>query len=132
MRTTNKKIKMIVEKTDTGFSAFSDTNPIYTTGRTIPELINNALEATKLCFEDEEIIINQDNLKFEIDFKQFFQYYKVLNSKFLADKIGMNPTLLSQYVQGHKKPSESQTQKILTGIHNIGQELSEINLIYRH
>jgi predicted RNase H-like HicB family nuclease len=123
---------MIVEKTDTGFSAFSDTNPIYTTGRTIPELINNALEATKLCFEDEEIIINQDNLKFEIDFKQFFQYYKVLNSKFLADKIGMNPTLLSQYVQGHKKPSESQTQKILTGIHNIGQELSEINLIYRH
>ena len=123
---------MIVEKTDTGFSAFSDTNPIYTTGRTIPELINNALEATKLCFEDEEITINQDNLKFEIDFKQFFQYYKVLNSKFLADKIGMNPTLLSQYVQGHKKPSESQTQKILTGIHNIGQELSEINLIYRH
>jgi predicted RNase H-like HicB family nuclease len=132
MRTTNKKIKMIVEKTDTGFSAFSDTNPIYTTGRTIPELINNALEATKLCFEDEEITINQDNLKFEIDFKQFFQYYKVLNSKFLADKIGMNPTLLSQYVQGHKKPSESQTQKILTGIHKIGQELSEINLIYRH
>jgi predicted RNase H-like HicB family nuclease len=132
MKTTNRKIKMIVEKTDTGFSAFSDAYPIYTTGRTIPELINNALEAAALCFEDEKIIIGQDNLKFEIDFKQFFQYYKVLNSKFLADKIGMNPTLLSQYVQGHKKPSESQTEKILTGIHQIGQELSEINLIYRH
>jgi hypothetical protein len=131
MRTTNKKIKMIVEKTDTGFSAFSDNNPIYTTGRTIPELINNALEAATLFFKDEELKIGQDNLKFEIDFKQFFQYYKVLNSKFLADKIGMNPTLLSQYVQGHKKPSESQTEKILTGIHQIGQELSEINLIYR-
>ena len=132
MKTTNKKIIMIVEKTDTGFSAFSDANPIYTTGRTIPELINNALEATTLCFEDEAIKITKDNLKFEIDFKQFFQYYKVLNSKFLAEKIGMNPTLLSQYVQGHKKPSESQTQKILTGIHQIGKELSEINLIYRH
>ena len=132
MRTTNKKIKMIVEKTDTGFSAFSDTSPIYTTGRTIPELINNALEAATLFFEDEKLKIGQENLKFEIDFKQFFQYYKVLNSKFLADKIGMNPTLLSQYVQGHKKPSESQTEKILTGIHQIGQELSEINLIYRH
>ena len=70
-------------------------------------------------------------MRFEIDFKQFFQYYKVLNSRFLADKIGMNPTLLSQYVQGHKKPSSSQTKKILTGIHQIGQELSEINLIYR-
>ena len=45
MKTTNKKIKMIVEKTDTGFSAFSEDYPIYTTGRTIPELIDNALEA---------------------------------------------------------------------------------------
>ncbi|HOD88715.1 MAG: hypothetical protein ACOX0V_00810 [Bacteroidales bacterium] len=43
----------------------------------------------------------------------------------------MNPTLLSQYVQGHKKPSESQTEKIILGIQQIGQELSEINLIYK-
>lgn len=132
MKTTKKKISIIVEKTDTGFSAYSNDYPIYTTGRTIPELIDNAFEAANLYFEDEKVEINHDNLRFEIDFKQFFQYYKVLNSKFLADKIGMNPTLLSQYVQGHKKPSEKQTEKILYGIHQIGQELSEINLIYRH
>jgi len=123
---------MIVEKTDTGFSAFSEDYPIFTTGRTIPELMENALEAANLCFEDEKVNIAQENLRFEIDFKQFFQHYRVLNSKFLADKIGMNPTLLSQYVQGRKKPSEAQTEKILMGIHQIGQELSEINLIHRH
>jgi len=44
----------------------------------------------------------------------------------------MNPTLLSQYVQGHKKPSDSQIEKILTGIQQIGKELAEINLIYRN
>ncbi len=131
MKTTNKKIKMIVEKTDTGFSAFSEDFPIYTTGRTIPELIDNALEAANLLFEEDDIRIEQENLKFEIDFKQFFQYYKVINAKFLANKIGMNPTLLSQYVQGRKKPSDAQTEKILLGIHQIGQELSEINLIHR-
>jgi predicted RNase H-like HicB family nuclease len=131
MKTTNKKIKMIVEKTDTGFSAFSEDYPIYTTGRTIPELIDNSLEASNLCFEEENIQITQENLKFEIDFKQFFQHYKVINAKFLANKIGMNPTLLSQYVQGRKKPSDAQTEKILLGIHQIGQELSEINLIHR-
>jgi len=131
MKTTNKKIKMIVEKTDTGFSAFSEDYPIYTTGRTIPELIDHALEAVNLFFEEESIRITQENLKFEIDFKQFFQYYKVINAKFLANKIGMNPTLLSQYVQGRKKPSDAQTEKILLGIHQIGQELSEINLIHR-
>ena len=131
MKTTKKVIKMIVEKTDTGFSAFSENYPVFTTGRTISELIDNAYEAANMYFEENKIQITHKNLNFEVDFKQFFQYYKVLNSKFLADKIGMNPTLLSQYVQGHKKPSEKQTEKILSGIHQIGQELSEINLIYR-
>ena len=131
MKKTSKKLKMVVEKTDTGFSAFSEDYPIFTTGRTISELIGNALEAANLCFEEESIEITPENLKFEIDFKQFFQYYKVINAKFLANKIGMNPTLLSQYVQGRKKPSDSQTEKILLGIHQIGQELSEIHLIHR-
>ena len=131
MKTTRKKIKMIVEKTDTGFSAFSEDFPIFTTGKTVPELINNTYEAAQLFFEEENIKISHENIKFEIDFKQFFQYFKVLNSKFLAEKIGMNPTLLSQYVQGKKKPSENQTEKILAGIQQIGRELSEINLIYK-
>ncbi len=132
MKALNKKVVIVVEKTDTGFSAYSDVYPIFSTGRTIPELIDNVFEASSFYFEEEEIKITHENLKFEIDFAQFFQYYKVINSKFLAEKIGMNPTLLSQYVQGHKKPSEKQTEKILHGIHQIGQELSEINLIYRH
>jgi predicted RNase H-like HicB family nuclease len=131
MKTTGRKIKMIVEKTDTGFSAFAEDLPVYTTGRTVPELIDNAVEAANLCFEEEHMKINPDNINFEIDFKQFFQYYRVLNAKFLAEKIGMNPTLLSQYVQGRKKPSAEQTDKILMGIHRIGRELSEINLIHR-
>ena len=126
-----KKVKMVVEKTETGFSAYSTDFPVFTTGKNIADLINNAYEAANLYFEDEKVRVTHENLKFEIDFKQFFQYYKVINSKFLADKIGMNATLLSQYVTGHKKPSDSQTEKILMGIHQIGQELSEINLIYK-
>jgi predicted RNase H-like HicB family nuclease len=130
MKKIKKKIKIIVEKTETGFSAYSDVFSIFTTGRTVPELINNSYEATQLYFENE-YEITHDDLRFEIDFEQFFQYFKVLNSKFLAERIGMNPTLLSQYVQGHKKPSENQTEKILTGIHQIGQELSDMNLIFQ-
>ena len=126
----NRKIKLIVEKTDTGFSAYAEEYPIFTTGRNIPELFANAIEATNLFFEEEGNEIEAGDLKFEIDFKQFFQYYKVINAKYLSEKIGMNPTLLSQYVQGHKKPSDAQTKKILTGIQEIGKELSEINLIY--
>ncbi|MDA3892616.1 MAG: helix-turn-helix transcriptional regulator [Salinivirgaceae bacterium] len=132
MKKLKEKIKLIVEKTDTGFSCFSENYPIFTTGKTIPELIENSYEAASLYGEEEGVEVTHANMQFDVDFQQFFQYYKVINSKYLAEKIGMNPTLLSQYVQGHKKPSENQTEKILYGIHQIGLELSEINLIYRH
>ncbi|WP_373056478.1 helix-turn-helix domain-containing protein [Zunongwangia sp. H14] len=124
-----KKIIMTVEKTDTGFSAYSEDYPIFTTGQSIPELINSAYEATEFYFEEEKVKVEPKDIKFEIDFKQFFKYYKVINAKFLAEKIGMNATLLSQYVSGTKKPSAKQAEKILNGIHQIGQELSGINLL---
>jgi predicted RNase H-like HicB family nuclease len=124
-----KKIVMTVEKTNTGFSAFSADYPIFTTGQSIPELINNTYEATEFYFEEEKVKVEMSDIGFEIDFKQFFKFYKVLNAKFLAEKIGMNATLLSQYVSGTKKPSPKQTEKILNGIHQIGQELSGLNLL---
>ncbi len=68
------------------------------------ELIENALEATNLCIEDESLTITQENIKFEIDFKQFFQHYKVINAKFLANKIGINPTLLFEKCRVNTKP----------------------------
>ncbi len=131
MKTTKRKIEMVIEKTKTGFSTYSKDYPIFSTGKTIADILNNAFEATAIYFEEFEIKITKDNIYFEVDFKQFFQYYKVINAKFLAQKIGMNPTLLSQYAHGRKKPSDTQTEKILTGIHQIGTELAELNLIHR-
>lgn len=124
-----KTITMILEKTDSGFSAYASDLPIFTTARNMTELLANAYEAVGLYYEENPSDIPALDIKFEIDFKQFFQYYRVINSKFLAERIGMNPTLLSQYVQGRKKPSEEQKSRILTGIQQIGRELAELNLI---
>ena len=126
-----RKIVAIVEKTNSGFSAFAVDYPAFTTGKTISELSKNIVEALNLYFEDDEIQISQKNINFEIDLKQFFQHYRVINSKFLAERIGMNPALLSQYVQGRKKPSSQQTERILNGINEIGRELSELSLVTR-
>ena len=60
MKTPMKKIKMVVERTETGFSAFSDHYPIFTTGRTIPELIDNAYEAATLYYENDEIELTHE------------------------------------------------------------------------
>jgi predicted RNase H-like HicB family nuclease len=124
-----KKIISKVEKTKTGFSAFAVDYPVFTTGKTISDLTRNLTEALNLYFEDNGIKVEEKNINLEIDLKQFFQFYRVINAKFLADRIGMNPTLLSQYVQGRKKPSLIQTEKILNGIREIGKELSDLRLV---
>jgi len=125
-----KKLIMVVEKTDTGFSAYGLDYPIFTTGQSVPGILNSAYEAIDFYFEEADEKVGPNDIRFEIDFKQFFKYYKVINSKFLAEKIGMNATLLSQYVSGIKTPSKKQTEKILNGIHQIGRELAEINLLH--
>jgi predicted RNase H-like HicB family nuclease len=125
-----KKYGMIIEKTDTGFSAYSTDFPVFTTGDSMNEVFENSVEALNFFFEEKNLVVNPDQIKLEIDFQQFFQYYNVINAKVLAEKIGMNPTLLSQYVSGKKRPSEAQSQRILTGINRIGKELSEINLTF--
>lgn len=125
-----KKIEVIIEKTKDGFSAYAKEYPVFTTGSTTNKLFHNIREAFILYFDDENF--NDSRLSYEIDFNQFFKYYKVLNSKALASRIGMNPTLLSQYVSGHKKPSPLQSRRILYGINTIGQELAEMSVIYKH
>ena len=128
MKTLKKKTKLTVEKTDTGFSAFSEVYPVFTTGKTFTELLKNAVEAINLYLTDQDSQVVEKNIEFEIDLQQFFQYYRVINSKFMAQRIGMNESLLSQYVQGRKKPSPKQTNKILQGVQQVGRELSNLNL----
>lgn len=123
-----KKVAVKVEKTKTGFSAFAVDYPVFTTGKTMAELSKNIVEALNLYFEDDGIEVDEKDVKLEIELKQFFQFYRVINARFLADRIAMNPTLLSQYVQGRKKPSSTQTEKILKGIREIGKELSDLSL----
>lgn len=129
MKNLKKKIEVTVEKTDTGYSAFAEDLNVFTTANDIPELYVNLIEALNLAYEDLGYILSAENLKLNLDLQQFFQYYKVLNSNFLAKRIGMNPTLLSQYVRGKKQPSSKQTDKFIQGIQTIGKELADLSLI---
>ena len=124
-----KKFKFIIEKTRTGFSAYSEDLPVYTVGGTMIELSSNILEAINYYFEEDDLLISPANIILEFDLKQFFEYYRVINAKFLAERIGMNETLLSSYVKGRKKPSKVQVDRILAGIHEIGLELSELRFV---
>ena len=121
-----KKIELIVERTRTGYSAYANKHPVYTTGKSLDQLKANIIEALNLHFSEKGTIIYEKDLKITLDLAQFFVFYKVINAKALSERIGMNQSLLAQYIKGNKKPSAAQTQRILKGIRQVGRELAEI------
>lgn len=125
------KITIVVIKEDTGFSAHAlvDDVSINTQGETLEELSEMVLDAVNLSFEDKGYVFNKEDLNFTYDLESFFEFYKVLNVKALSERIGMNQSLLSQYINGIKKPSITQRKRILKGVQQIGKELSEVNFL---
>lgn len=125
------KIKIIVEKTRTGFSAFAEKQNIFSVGGTIQELKYNMLEAVNLYYSEYGKVIGEKDLYFELDLPQFFDFYKVLNAKAISERIGMHQSLLAQYISGIKKPSSLQLLRIQNGIREIGQELVNVSLLIK-
>ncbi len=125
------KIKIVITKEDTGYSANTlvNDNFIATESETFEELKANVLEAVNLAFEDRGFIYKLEELDFEYDLESFFDFYKVINAKALSERIGMNQSLLAQYIKGIKKPSATQTKRILEGVQQIGRELSEVRFL---
>ena len=124
-----KKIEMIVERTNTGYSVYAQNFPVASTGKDLIELKSNMVEALNLYFEENGRKITENDIKVTLDLAQFFEFYKVINAKAFSDRIGMNQSLLAQYISGKKKPSLSQTQRILKGVQQIGRELAEIRFL---
>ena len=55
--------------------------------------------------------------------QRFFLTHKEINVAEFARSIGMNATLLRNYINGFKKPSPEREQTILEHIHKLGKEL---------
>lgn len=124
-----RKIEIVIEKTNTGYSAFAKKYPVATTGKDLKQLKQNICQALNLFFSGKDMNITAEDLNLTLDLGQFFEFYKVINAKALSEQIGMNQSLLAQYINGKKKPSSVQVNRILTGVRQIGRELSEINFL---
>ena len=126
-----RKVKVVVVKESRGYSATSRTGQdfIATESDTFDELKTSILEAINFAFEEDGVRYVFDNLRFEFDLESFFDFYKVINAKALSERIGMNQSLLAQYIKGIKKPSPAQTKRILRGVQQIGRELVEVRFL---
>jgi len=98
-------------------------------GKSLEELKSNILEAINLFLQDSDRSVTENDLKILLDMPQFFEFYKVINAKALSQRIGMNQSLLAQYIKGIKKPSPAQTNRILKGVQQVGRELASVQFL---
>jgi hypothetical protein len=126
-----QRVEIRVRKEDKGYSAtaMADNHFIATESETHEELQSLILEALNLAFEDKGVVYKTNDIRFEYDLESFFDFYKVINVKALSERIGMNQSLLAQYIRGTKKPSPAQTKRILEGVQQIGRELTEVRFL---
>ncbi len=127
----NTPLVFTITKEDQGYSAYCQhgADHIFSDGESFEELKENILEATNLTYEEAGIKFSLADIQFRYDLESFFEFYRVINAKALAERIGMNQSLLAQYIKGKKKPSDQQLKKILHGVHQIGKELSDTTFI---
>jgi predicted RNase H-like HicB family nuclease len=125
-------LHIIVEKTDSGFSAYIDQVPgCITVGESLSEIKKNMKEALELhlegMIEEKEaipkVLSGKYRMEIQLDVKQLFTYFKELNASAIAKRISMNDSLLRQYIIGKKSPSEKQSMRILSGVRDFGRDL---------
>ena len=126
----NMKYIFIVEKTNTGYSAYAENANVATVGDTYAELKENMFEALNMLLEEEQKPLAKENdIEIKFDLAQFLEYYNGINILSLSQKIGVSNSLISQYKTRKKYPSEKQAQKIFQGIKSYGMELASIDLV---
>lgn len=122
------KKKIQVERGDDGYTAaFTERGcTIVGTGSSLMEIdrsLQDGIDSAASIAKGEDIEF-WNSLKFELslDVPSIFAQFETLNVKAFAERIGMNRSLLQQYVSGKKMPGEKQSIRILNGINALGRE----------
>jgi len=61
--------------------------------------------------------------------QEFFLVHKEINVAEFAKRIGINATLLRNYINGFKKPSAAREAEILEAIHQLGLEYFKFGIV---
>lgn len=74
--------------------------------------------------------VTADSVEFTLtyDLQAFFEAHPELKITAIADRAGMNASLVRQYSSGVKHPSRDQAKKIENAIHQLGRELIGLSI----
>ena len=63
------------------------------------------------------------NFEYKYDLQSFFNYFSFLNVSDIAQRAGINPSLMRQYSRGIKKAGEKTYERLATCMNNITADL---------
>ena len=134
----SKKIISIVEKTENGFSAYIEgVDGVVATGKVLDDVKNLLIEALEMHIETSKeleepipaILNGKYEVIFQMDLPSLFEWLSGrISQTGLARIVGINNTLIHQYVTGVKKPGPKQRVRIEQNLHNFAADLQRINL----
>ena len=120
------KITVIIEKSNTGFSAYAkEIDGLVTVGSSISELKENFNEVlqyhVEYLQEQGEIINEKDfDISYVIDLEQVFEYLTVINKSAFAENYAhMNQSLFRQYTKGLAPLSGEKMVQISKCLHKL-------------
>ena len=75
-----------------------------------------------------EILLGEYELVYQFDVEALLKYIdSTVTKTALAKAAGINPTQLSHYSSGLKKPRKKQQEKIIAGLHKLGKDLLSVS-----
>ncbi|GIJ94490.1 type II toxin-antitoxin system HicB family antitoxin [Capnocytophaga stomatis] len=129
------EIRLILEKSATGYSAYSeDLKGVATAGDTIEEVKENFKEVLDLqadYLEEEGNTTQATELRnakiaYYLDLNTFFEYYSLFNKSELAKYLGINPSHLRRLSGTNIELSEKKALQIQNGLHKLADDLKQI------
>lgn len=132
-----KKIRVLLEAGKDGYGVSFDEIPnVFGFG----ESIEAAKDDAKNVLDDfvkvlkktgnpvPEILTGEYELYFEFDTESLLKHVEGIIKKTALAKIsGINPSQLTHYSSGLRKPRPEQREKIIKGLHKLGQELLSVS-----
>lgn len=90
------------------------------------ESLKDQMKALLKDFHDVE----PDQVDFAVtyDLTAFFDQFSFLKVSKIAEKAGLNPSLVRHYSAGTKNPSTEQVKRIEAAIHSLAEELLHVQL----
>ncbi len=134
-----EKVKVIVEKSSYGFSAYIAEGSknleygIIGEGKTVQEAIadfKDSYEAMKDLFAENSEHFTEAEFEFYFDTASFLEEYcRAFSLAGLERITGVSQTQLGHYLHGRSKPSPKTVQKIQSGVEKFAQNLTSVRFV---